>query len=132
MNCFDADRYLALENTIKQQAAAGSEDAADDLGFLKKAVLSFAHYVYMVSEERIEARLAMGVKTGDELRETLSHFDAVRHNAHEAAIANANMLNRIALDYGVEHVFTGDASNRREVGEFCGKITAWLFENRYS
>ena len=132
MNCFDADSYLALENTIKQQAAAGNEDAADDLGFLKKAVLSFVHYVYMVAEERIEARLAMGVKTGDELRETLSHFDAVRHNAHEAAIANANMLNRIASAYRIEHVFTGDRANRREIGEFCGEITAWFFENRYS
>ena len=132
MNCFDADHFLSLENTIKQQAIAGNEDALDDLGFLKKAVLSFARYVYMVAEERIEVRLAKGVKTGDDLRDTLSHFDTVRHNAHEAAIANTNMLNRIASAYRVEHVFTGDAANRSEVGEFCGEITAWLFENRYS
>ena len=132
MNCFSVESYLNLENAIKQQAASGSEDALDDLGFLKKAVLSFSHYVYMVSEEQIETRMARGIKTGDEYRELASHFDSTRHIAHEAAIVNAKMLNRIASAYGVDPVFTGDASNRREVGDFCGEITGWLYVNRYN
>ena len=74
MNCFDADHYLSLDNTIKRQAISGNEDALDDLGFLKKAVLSFARYVYMVAEERIEVRLAQGVKTGDDLRDNFLPF----------------------------------------------------------
>ncbi len=40
MSCFAMDNYLALENTIKQKALSGNEEALDDLGFLKKAVLS--------------------------------------------------------------------------------------------
>ena len=73
---FSVESYLKLENAIKQQAGSGSEDALDDLGFLKKAVLSFSHYVYMVSEEQIETRLAKGIKTGDEYRELAAHFDS--------------------------------------------------------
>ncbi len=132
MNCFSVEEYLKLENKIKLKAASGYEDALEDLLLLKKAVLAFAHYVYMVNEEQIETRLASGVKTGEELKNTVAHFDATRHNAHESAIVNSNMLNRIASAYGVEHIFTGDPSNRREVGDFCGQITAWFFENRYS
>ena len=132
MSCFAIEKYLDLENAIKQRTLTGDQDALDDLGILKKAVLSFAHYVYMVADEQIEVRLAKGVLTGDELKETLLHFDTARHNAHEAAIVHAKMLNRIASAYGVEHVFTGDAANRREIGDFCGEITSWLFENRYS
>lgn len=130
MGFFDMENYLNLENTIKQRAASGDEDAIDDLGFLKKAVLAFANYVYMVTEERIETRLAAGVKTGEELKEIVSHFDLTRHNAHEAAIVNTNMLNRIASAYGIGLVFTGDPSKRWEIGSFCGEITDWFFENR--
>lgn len=132
MSCFAMDNYLALENTIKQKALSGNEEALDDLGFLKKAVLSFAHYIYMVTEEQIETRLAKGVKSGDEYREISSHFDSTRHNAHEAAIVNAKMLNRIASAYEIAQIFTGDSSDRREIGDFCGEITAWFFGNRYS
>lgn len=131
MSYFDQEAYLKLEALVKQQASAGNEDALEDLGFLKRAVLSFANYVYVVVEEQIETKFAKGVKKGDELRDTISHFDETRHNAHETAIVSAKMINRIAAAYKVGAVFTGDQSNRREIGHFCGEITSWVFENRY-
>ena len=129
---FNQDMYEKLVAVIKQQAASGNEDAMEDLGFLKKSVLAFANYVYVVNEEQIETRLAEGIKKGNELREIRAHFDSLRHNAHEAAIVNAGMINRIASVYEIDRIFTGDLNNRREVGQFCGEITNYIFLNRYN
>ena len=129
---FDQEQYLALEAAIKRAVLAGDADAVEDLDFLKKAVLSFASYFYAVNEEQIETRFAKGVFKGTGFQEIVSHFDQTRHAAHEQAIVNARMLNRIASAYGIKDVFLGDPLNRREVGHFCGEICGWIFENRYA
>lgn len=132
MQYFNATNYLGLEDKIKSLAASGDPDGIEDLSFLKKAMLSFVQYVFKVGEERIEVRFAKGVQKGEELKNTVSYFDSTRHTAHETAIVNVNMLNRIAAAYNVDNIFTGDASNRVEIGCFCGEVSAWLFENRYT
>lgn len=132
MAYFDSDQYSALEAAVKRAVLAGDADAVEDLDFLKKAVLSFANYVYTVNEEQIETKFAKGVLKGEEYQEVVSHFDQTRHTAHEQAIVNARMLNRIASAYGIKDVFLGDPLNRREVGHFCGEICGWIFESRYA
>ena len=132
MAYFDKDQYSALEAAVKRAVLAGDTDAVEDLDFLKKAVLSFASYFYAVNEEQIETKFAKGVLKGAEYQEVVSHFDRTRHAAHEQAIVNARMLNRIASAYGIKDVFLGDPLNRREVGHFCGEICSWIFENRYA
>ncbi len=132
MSFFDDSAYLSLEEEIKQKAITGEPEALEDLNYLKNAVMIFANYVYKVDEEQIETRLAKSFLKGEELREVVSHFDSTRHTAHEQAIVQARILNRLASAYGVNPVFLGDQSNRREIGHFCGEITKWFFDNRYN
>ena len=131
MAFFNVEEYCKQEDAIKKAALSGDEDALDDLSTLKDAGKTFSEYVYKVAEERLEVRAALGVLKGDEYRNVAEHFDGTRHTAHEKAIVNTNMLNRIAAVYGCGSVFTGDTGNRREIGEFCCEFTSWLFSIRY-
>lgn len=132
MQYFNHESYETLQIQIKSAVLGGDPDAGEDLDFLKKAVLSFANYVYKVNEEQIETKFAKGVLKGKEYQDVASYFDQTRHAAHEQAIVNARAINRIAAAYGVGQVFLGDSQNRREVGHFCGEVCNWIFENRYN
>lgn len=132
MDFFCAEEYIKLEQAVRSSALSGDKDALEDLGFLKKALISFAGYVFAVDEERIEVRFAQGILKGAELQSVVAHFDSTRHAAHEQAIVNVKMINRIAAAYGVGNVFVGDPQNRREIGHFCGEIGNWIFVNRYN
>ena len=130
MALFNEQEYLKLETAIKSKASQHDPEAVEDLSFLKSAMLSFSEYAFRVNEEQIETRLAKGVLTGDELRYVMEHFDGTRHTAHERAIAQAKMLNRIAAAYSCEKIYLGDESVRFEIGSFCGEVANWLFTNR--
>ena len=132
MDFFDSSEYIKLEGAIKNSISDGDADAADDLRFLKSAVLSFISYVATVGEERIETEFAKGVLKNEEYQRVVSSFDQTRHVAHEQAIVNARLINRMASAYGVKPVFLGDPENRREVGHFCGEFCNWVFINRYN
>lgn len=130
MILFNEQEYLKLEAAIKSKATQHDPDAEEDLSFLKTAMMSFCEYAFRVNEEQIETRLAKGVLTGDELRNVVEHFDGTRHTAHERAIAQTKMLNRLATAYSCEKIFLGDESIRFEIGSFCGEVANWLFTNR--
>lgn len=131
MKYCDAEAFTRLEALVKQRLESSDEDAAEDLSALKSAALSFAEYVYCVCEERIELRFAGGVLKGQEYRSLAERYDGTRHTAHEAAIVNVRMVNRIAALYETEPVFLGNPEDRREVGEFCLEFASGLFEKRY-
>ena len=130
MILFNEQEYLKLEAAIKSKATQHDPDAEEELSFLKTAMMSFCEYAFRVNEEQIETRLAKGVLTGDELRNVVEHFDGTRHTAHERAIAQTKMLNRLATAYSCEKIFLGDESIRFEIGSFCGEVANWLFTNR--
>ena len=130
MILFNEQEYLKLEAAIKSKATQRDPDAEEDLSFLKTAMMSFCEYAFRVNEEQIETRLAKGVLTGDELLNVVEHFDGTRHTAHERAIAQTKMLNRLATAYSCEKIFLGDESIRFEIGSFCGEVANWLFTNR--
>ena len=67
---------------------------------------------------------------GDEYRAWVSDMDRSRRNAHEAAIANVSMLNKMAEKLGVEPIFDGDIKDRNAVGDFCGALVFEYFDNR--
>ncbi len=130
MILFNEQEYLKLEAAIKSKAGQHDPDAEEDLSFLKTAMMSFCEYAFRVNEEQIETRLAKGVLIGDELRTVVEHFDGTRHTAHERAIAQTKMLNRLATAYSCGKIFLGDESIRFEIGTFCGEVANWLFKNR--
>ena len=85
MSLFNDQAYLKLEEMIRSQIALNNPDAAEDLAFLKTALLAFCEYAFKVNEEQIETRFARDVLSGSELREVVEHFDGTRHTAHERA-----------------------------------------------
>lgn len=129
---FDEEKYQELERKIKAAAMADNEDSIEDLKYLKNYVLNCCQYVYKVTEEQMETKLARGILKGEELRQRVELFDRMRHTAHEQAIASTRALNRMAEMYGLGKIYTGDEKDRAEIGNFCGEFCSWLFENRYS
>ena len=130
MSLFNNQAYLKLEEMIRSQIALNNPDAAEDLAFLKTALLAFCEYAFKVNEEQIETRFARDVLSGSELREVVEHFDGTRHTAHERAIAQTKALNRMAKAYSCEKIYLGDESVRFEIGSFCGEVSDWIFRNR--
>lgn len=63
-------------------------------------------------------------------REMITRYDRRRHDAHEEAIANVRLVNRLAEMYGVAQLFTGDDQERLQVADFCLDVTVQIFQNR--
>ena len=127
MSFFNYNAYVELADKIK---TSGSEDAADDLEALNDAMTSFREYVNKVAAGEQQILLAAVRFEGDEYREMVSRYDRNRHNAHEDAIANVRLVNRLATMYDSEPLFTGDDQERLQVADFCLDVTVQLFQNR--
>lgn len=89
---------------------------------------SAADYVAIVAQMEA-ARLNFPGRTGADLRTAVSDADQKRHTAHDALIADVNLVNRICALYGVEPVYTGSDA-RREYGDFAFRLVQELFEGR--
>ena len=124
---FNYDAYVALAGKIK---GSDSVDAADDLEALNDAMTSFREYVNRVDAGEQQILLAAVRFEGDEYREMVSRYDRNRHNAHEDAIANVRLVNRLAAMYETEPLFTGDDQERLQVADFCLDVTVQIFQNR--
>ncbi len=124
---FNYDAFVKLADKIK---ASSSVDAADDLEALNDAVTSFRGYVDKVDAGEQQIKLAAVRFENEEFREMVSRYDRNRHNAHEDAIANVRLVNRLAQIYGVDPLFTGDDQERLQVADFCLDVTIQLFQNR--
>ena len=60
----------------------------------------------------------------------IGDYDSKRHNTHENAISSVAVMNRLAGQYSITAVFTGDLKDRHQVADFCLELFAWLFQNR--
>jgi len=99
--------------------------AKDDTGVIKDACKDFIQYVYEVSDGENDLNTAV-----DADRSKISNYDSKRHTAHENAISSASMLNRLASEYGLDPVYTGDISQRHQVADFCLEFVCFLFTGR--
>ena len=127
MNFFNYNAYVELADKIK---TSGSEDAADDLEALDDAMTSFRDYVNRVDMGEQQIKLAAIRFEADQYREMLSRYDSSRHDAHETAIANVRLVNRLAELYGVSPLFTGDDQDRLQIADHCLDVVIQLFQNR--
>ena len=121
------ENYLTLIDRINREK---NEDSVEDADSIKSAVESFIGYVREVCMSETRTKLAYGQYEGSELRDLVETYDKTRTRAHEAAIANVGMINKIAEFYGVGPVFTGNVHERLEVAAFCMEITEKIFLNR--
>ena len=127
---YQPERYAALIAAVCRAAKAGDPDAPEDLDFIAGHMGNFLAYVKAVDVSEIGIQIASGSLEGEALRDRVAELDRERSRNHEAAIASASSLNRIAAAYGVGPVYTGDPALRRQVAAFCLEVTEDLFENR--
>ncbi len=127
MKYFNHAAYLELISRIK---ANGNEFSEDDLAALDAAMTGVRNYVNTVDAGEQQIQLAALRFEGEEYREMMTRYDMNRRNAHENAIAMTRMLNRIAANYGVDRIFTGNDQERLEVADFCLDVVVTLFEYR--
>lgn len=126
---FHFDNYSKLIEVMGAKVKDKTADS-DGISLVKNAVASFIHYVKTVDEGETAKRIAYACSEGAELRASVETIENTRHTAHEAAIANVSILNRIAAMYGVEPIFTGDVTNRLVIAAFCLEVTTQIFQNR--
>ena len=123
---FNEASYLQM---LKMLKADSRSDAQDDLALIRDIMLSFHNYVDVVA--RGELKLSFADSSDGALwRDTVSQYDQSRHLAHELAIQNARLLNRLAQNYGLEAVYLGDPDQRHQVAAFCLEVDQFFFQNR--
>lgn len=112
---------------LQKQAALidkmrGSDGKLDEMScsFLTRAFTAFPEYANVVIRQQTMIPIWNARYEGQDLRDRVSEIDRQRHNAHEAAISSANMLNRMCAKNGLEPFFDGNTADRYEVADFVG------------
>ena len=126
---FVYENYFALVAAVSQKAKSGDADALDDIGFLAEHFRNFFAYVNGVCNSEVGIHLADNLE-GQAKQDRITELDRMRSKHHDAAIASASAVNRIAAFYGVGPIYTGDPSVRRQVAAFCMEAVRVLFDNR--
>ena len=126
---FVYENYFALVAAVSQKAKSGDADALDDIGFLTEHFRNFFAYVNGVCNSEVGIHLADNLE-GQAKQDRITELDRLRSKHHDAAIASASAVNRIAAFYGVGPIYTGDPSVRRQVAAFCMEAVRVLFDNR--
>ena len=124
------ERVSNLMNTIDQQNPVGSSLRDMLFSAVESGMQNFVDYVNCVYN--METKIAIArfrADSASEYQEIVKRMDISRRNAHEAAIASINMIDRICDKCGVEKVY-GGSQDRVEIGDFCGKIVNEYFEGR--
>lgn len=124
---FNETAFTSLEKKIRN---SGNPDAHEDLESVKDIMDSLFAYVETVVRGETEVRMRDESVDGQDYRSLISEYDAKRHSRHEAAISGTKLLNRLAVLYGTEPVFTGDETQRHQIADFCLEFCSWLFANR--
>ncbi len=55
---------------------------------------------------------------------------SLSNSAHEKAIGDAKLVNRLAAREGLPPIFTGDETQRHQIADFCLELDQYLFQNR--
>lgn len=113
--------YLEKQRDLIEKMR-GSDGKLDEMseGFLTRAFTTFPDYANVVIRQQAMIPIWQARYDGQELRDRISEIDTTRRNMHEAAIASANMLNRMCAKNGLEPFFEGDTNDRHAVADFVG------------
>lgn len=127
---FNYENYRKLFHQIAESARLGEADVEDDLEALRKAALNFFNYVTKVNTAEIEVQFSKVFLTGEDRGTKVEEVGRDRRTAHEAAIASAAQVNRMAAFYGVGPIYEGDLKQRLQVAQMCIEATDVIFANR--
>lgn len=112
------------EGTTYEEARECAEETISD------AIRSFANYACCVAhmQRMIQVWIMTSHYEGQEFRDKVEDLDHKRRIAHDAAIANLSMLNRICDMLDVER-FEVNLNDRYAVGDWIGMFCAELYDN---
>ena len=97
---------------------------------IAKAMLAFHNYVNTVVDGEMKLLIQGSSLERQEYRDAIISYDGDRHSAHEKAIGDAKLVNRLAVREGLPPIFTGDETQRHQVADFCLELDRYLFQNR--
>ena len=123
-------KYGIYKNLIEVIDNQDEEDRMEFHAILKDALCDCVKYVDTVACIEASMPMIMTSFEGADLRARITALDSERRAAHEAAIAQVAIINRVADMVGVEHLYTGPLEDRYEVGNFCNEVASALFANR--
>lgn len=126
------DKYFnetAFTELIRRITTGIDPESVEDQEALESILPSFHAYVDAVVRGET-ALLLSGRPEGQAYRDLVTRYDEARHAAHETAITNVRVLNRLADLYELSPVFTGDINQRHQVAGFCLELDRYLFVNR--
>ena len=119
----------AFTELIRRITTGIDPESVEDQEALESILPSFHTYVDAVVRGETGLLLS-GRPEGQAYRDLVSHYDESRHAAHETAITNVSVLNRLADLYELPPVFTGDVTQRHQIADFCLELDRYLFVNR--
>lgn len=103
-------------------------DRDDAFNTIAEAFNSFSAYQNTVIRMTAMQPIIYAHCEGEELRDKMTDLDNTRHSAHESAIANLTMLNRICDAYRTERIADIDTKDRYQVADFVGQYCAEVYE----
>lgn len=124
------EAFLKLKDKLFHEASSGSRDAREDIAHVRGCIVTCCEYIKTVDETEYVSSAAKYTEEMQYAAQIANQQDKSRHFAHEAAIVNVRMLNRICDAYQVDKVFVGNESDRYEIGHFCGEFANMIFRHR--
>lgn len=126
---FNQKAYNALIEKVSNVAKRGDPEATEDINLIKHATDSFHGYVQTIDMTETRVKIARYRCETEEFQEIAKEADRARRIAHEAAISNCAILNRVCKFYGIpENVYLGNTDARYQVANFCLEVTIALFQ----
>ena len=128
-----------MENKINPGAILAlirqSKDDSELLQFIDTALKSFEEYHAAVMADQLFPLIYSGGGIdGEQYRTQRSALDKNRTIAHNALIANVNLLNRMAVSAGVEPIYDGivseDRPYRRMVANAVFEYISYIIDHR--
>lgn len=117
------DKEKELIRAIVQSNGGPMFDSKEEaIDFVAKTMSAFPEYVNTVVNYQVKVPLIYARYEGAELQDRVMEIDRQRRNAHEAAIASVNILNRVCDKFGLEPFADVDTSDRTKVADFCGRF----------
>ena len=124
------EKEKAIIDKMKETGFAlfdGDEEEAYDT--VSQSLDSFTNYANTVIRQQTMLPIYYARYDGEELRDKVTNLDTRRRYAHDNAIGNLNMLNRISDRLGLEPFADIDTSDRYKVADFIGKFVNETYNN---
>lgn len=127
---FDYEAYQGLIATINEKEPDDSAMLLESHEMVEMGLKSCVDYVECVDAMELAMPRLMATTSGAEYRDRVLSLDRARTIAHDAAIAQARIINRMCHMYDVAPICLADLSDRIQVGDYCVDVAQTIFKNR--